>query len=178
MWSGNIVFNARLYWSLCSSSGEQEQATDSLACSLPEGRWTCSPYGVRVGVCSGAGPEGWLKWFAGGGHAQYPAFTPCFCSTLFKRGSWVFLTVSFVHNLPQPCILAVTFSPIVSLHWVALREVCLDISIAALQQKVSGPCLLLSPLRDSTSLLLIGKDLTASSDTSSNWRRATDTSWS
>ena len=47
-----------------------------------EGR-ACSLYGVRVGVCPGAGPEAWLRCFAhpsGGGvcrgHAQFPAFAP------------------------------------------------------------------------------------------------------
>ena len=47
----------------------------------------CPLYGVRVGVCPGVRPEGWLSCFAhplGGvacrGHAQYPAFAP---NTLF-----------------------------------------------------------------------------------------------
>ena len=47
------------------------------------GGQACSLYGVRVGVCPGVRPEGWLRWFAhplGGvlcrGHAQDPAFAP------------------------------------------------------------------------------------------------------
>ena len=74
---------ARLYWGPCCSSGEQEQTTGGLACLLTEGRWACSLHGVRVGVCPGVGPEGWLKCFAHPlgavvcrGHAQYPAFAP------------------------------------------------------------------------------------------------------
>ena len=75
---------ARLYWGpCCCSSGEWEQTTGSLACSLPEPGRAGSFYGVRVGVCPGVGPEGWLRCFAhplGGGvcrgHAQYPAFAP------------------------------------------------------------------------------------------------------
>ena len=56
---------------------------------LPEGGrgGACSVHGMRVGMCPGVGPEGWLRRFAhpsGGvvcrGHAQYPAFVP---NTLF-----------------------------------------------------------------------------------------------
>ena len=65
----------------CYSRGKQEQTTASFACSFPKGMWACYLYGVKVGVCPGVRPEGWLKWFAptsGGvecrGHMQYPAF--------------------------------------------------------------------------------------------------------
>ena len=40
--------------------------------------------------------------------------TPCFCSWLFRSGSWAFsgLFVSFVQNLPQLHMHAVIFSPL------------------------------------------------------------------
>ena len=70
----------RLYWAPCCR-GERAQTTGSLACLLPEPEEACSLHGVRVGVCPGFRPAGWLGWFAhplGGdvcrGHAQYPAF--------------------------------------------------------------------------------------------------------
>ena len=121
---------ARLYWGPCCSRGEQEQTTDSLACLLPDGGKACSLYGVRVGVCPGVGPEGWLRCFAhplGGvvcrGYVQCPVFapdtlflllTPCFCSRLFRNGSWFFLSfcIFWVQNLPQLHMHTVIFSPI------------------------------------------------------------------
>ena len=61
-----------------------------------------SLYGVRVGVCPGVRPEGWVRCFAhplGGvecsGHGQYPVFAP--------GSSEVAVEVSglFVYNLPH-----------------------------------------------------------------------------
>ena len=72
---------ARLYWDPCCSSGEREQTTISLACLLPEGVVSLFLTGLRVWVCSGDWPEGWLKCFVHPlgdavcrGHAQYLAF--------------------------------------------------------------------------------------------------------
>ena len=75
------------------------------------------PYmGVRVGVCPGVGPEGWLRWSAhplGGvvcsGHAQCPAFAPG--SSEVAVGFLVFLYLA-VHYLPQLRMYAVIFSPL------------------------------------------------------------------
>ena len=75
----------------CGSSGEQEQTTGFLACSLgrERGGQACSSFlhGVTVGVCLGVRPERWLRcfvpWLRGvecGGHAPYFVYAP---DTLF-----------------------------------------------------------------------------------------------
>lgn len=53
--------------------------TDSIAGS--QGKMSWFIYGLRVGMCPGVGPEGWLRWFAYpsggvmcGGHTQYYTF--------------------------------------------------------------------------------------------------------
>ena len=97
-------------------------------------------YGATVGVCPGAGLEGWLRSvsptplvvLSAGGQAPYPAFAPC-SSTLIQLGFLWFLYL-FVHFLPQLCMHTVIFSP--------LQFPCVllsDVSIAARQQRVPGP---------------------------------------
>ena len=59
-----------------------------------------SLYGVRVGMCPGVRPEGWLRCFAhplGGAGCRGACTVPCFSSQLFRSGSWGFfgLFVSF-----------------------------------------------------------------------------------
>ena len=63
------------------------KTSNKFPCSLPKVEGAGSLYGVRVGVCPGVGPEGWLRCFAHRfagierwGHVQYPAFAP---DTLF-----------------------------------------------------------------------------------------------
>ena len=95
--------------------------TRSLAHS-PRGGELVPYIGVREGAGPGVGPEAGLRWlahpFGGGvcrGHAQYPAFAPnpCFCSQLFRGGSWFSVFLYLVdHNLPQLCMHAVIFSPL------------------------------------------------------------------
>ena len=59
------------------------RTNNRFSCLPAEGGQSCFLYGVRVGVCPGVGPDGWLRWSAhpfGGvvckGHAQCPAFAP------------------------------------------------------------------------------------------------------
>ena len=101
---------ARFCWGPCYSRGEGGQTIVSLAWSLLKGSGELVPYmRVRVGVCPGVGPEGWLRCFS---HCLAPSAVhrcvqeactvPCFCSRFFKSGSWLFgLLVSFVQNWPQ-----------------------------------------------------------------------------
>ena len=64
---------------------------------------------------------------------------PCFCSWLFRRGSWVlglFLYL-FVHNLPQLSVQIAIFSPVkFSLYFVAQEDICSD---ASTRQRVLVP---------------------------------------
>ena len=86
-------------------SGEQ---WSSLHFAEAAGRPWGSVYGVRVGVCPGLGPEGWLRWSAhpfGGGeyraHAQDPTFAPR--SSEVAVGFWFLDFLYLVHTLPQLC---------------------------------------------------------------------------
>ena len=128
---------ARLYWGLCCSRWEPEQTTVSLACSLLGGRGggdvACSLHGVRVWVCPGVRPEGWLRCFTHPlgsvvcrGHAQYPAFAPG--SSKLAVGFFG-LFVSFVQNLPQLRRNVVIFSPIQFLCILLLEERCVQVQV-------------------------------------------------
>ena len=101
---------------------------------------------------------------------------PCFCSQhpVFV-GLLVFLYL-VVHNLPQLHMHSDTFSPL----WFLCIDILLleemFVHVQALQQRLLGPSLSFSPLRDSTPLFLRGKGLKVSSETSSCWTGATDLS--
>ena len=67
--------------------------------------------GVRVRVCPGVGPEGWLRWFAhpfvmlcaGGMHSTlFLLPTPCFFSWLFRSGIWAFLVFLYFLSIICP----------------------------------------------------------------------------
>ena len=62
---------------------QEQQQTDSVACSLLQGSKLVPYLGARVGVGQRVRSEGWLRWSAcpfGGalcrGQAQHPAFFP------------------------------------------------------------------------------------------------------
>ena len=101
-----LYFQTRLSWGPCCSRGKREQATGSLACSLPEGGPAYSLHGVKVGMCPGVRLKGWPRYFAhplGGvcrGHAQSSAFA---LSSSKVAGGFFDLFVSFVQNLPFNC---------------------------------------------------------------------------
>ena len=68
------------------------KTSDTFPCSFPEEGWAGSSYRVRVGVCPGVGSERCLRWLAhpwGGVELQGSCAVPCFCSWLFRSGSWV-----------------------------------------------------------------------------------------
>ena len=82
---------------------ENKQEVSMLTCSLIGG-WVFFLYGMRVRVCPGVEPEGWLRCFvhsSGGvdcrGHEQYPAFAPntCFLLQVLREWQWVFLVCIF-----------------------------------------------------------------------------------
>ena len=130
---------ARLYWSPCIiCRREREQVTGSLTHSLPGARGAHSIYGVKVGVCPGVGPEGWLRWFAhpfvvlsAGGHAQYPAFATNTQFLLPALQKWQLGFLSFcifwILNLPQLHRHTVIFSPIQFLCILLLEERCVQV---------------------------------------------------
>ena len=94
---------------------EGAKTSNRFPCSLPERGWACFLHGVRVGLCSGVGPEGWLRCFAhplvvlctrGVRSTRLLFLTPCFCSVLFRSGSWVFCILSII----CPNLLCVRYS--------------------------------------------------------------------
>ena len=100
--------------------------------------------------------------------------TPCFCSRLFRSGSWILVSLYLLSSICPNCTCSVIFSLIFSLCILLLEERFVQVQTLQHCPSLSHP-----PLRDSTSLFLICKDLTvSSSDTSSNWMGATDTSLS
>ena len=69
----------------------------------------------------------------------------CFCSRLFKSGSWGFwsLCIFWVQNFPQLSMYAVVFSPIQFLCILLFQERC--VQVQALQQRVPVPAHLNGP---------------------------------
>ena len=63
----------------------------------------------------------------------------CFCSRLFKSGSWGFwsLCIFWVQNLPQLHMHAIMFSPIQFLCILLFKERC--VQVQGLQRRVPGP---------------------------------------
>ena len=80
---------ARLYWRLCCSTGEQEK-NNRFACLLPA-PWVGLAPNIGPVVCAGVRLEAWLA------HAFRWYVVPCFCSWFFRPGSCIF--VSFVQKL-------------------------------------------------------------------------------
>ena len=60
--------------------------------------------GVREGVCLGVSQEGWLRWFAHpSGQVQGTRTVPCFCSWLFRSGSWGFSSFCILFIICPNC---------------------------------------------------------------------------
>ena len=106
---------------------------------------------MKVGVCPGVRPEGWLSGLptplvvlsAGGMRSTLLLLlTPYFCSWLFRSGSWGFFFLVFlclVHNLPHLHMQAIIFSPLQFLCILLLEETFAQVQ--TLQQRVPGPSL-------------------------------------
>ena len=96
-----------------------------------------------------------LRWCCMQGACPVPRF--CFPFSAFVPGSskvsvgFPGLFVSFAQNLLQLCMHRVIFSPMLFLCILLLEERC--VQMQALQQRVPGPSLSQSPLRDSTLIL-------------------------
>ena len=156
----------------CYSRGEWEQTKFPLLAPSPRWEWECP----------GVWPEGWLSCFAYPldsivcrGHAQYPAFAPDPLILLHtpQNVSWVFWSLWVFCPEFAPTAHTQLFLVLYGLSvFCCLR--C--IQVQTLQQNPrSQP--VSSPLRDSKSLLLIGKGVRiSSSETSSCWTGAADPS--
>ena len=88
-WNFCQEIQARLYWRLCCSTGEQEK-NNRFACLLPA-PWGGLAPNIGPVVCAGVRLEAWLA------HAFRWYVVPCFCSWFFRPGSCIF--VSFVQKL-------------------------------------------------------------------------------
>ena len=98
--------------------------------------------------------------------------TPCFCSRLFRSGSWILVSLYLLSRICPNCTCSVIFSLIFSLCILLLEERFVQVQTLQHCPSLSHP-----PLRDSTSLFLRGKGLRdSSSETSSCWARTTDPS--
>ena len=120
------------------------KTSNTLPCSFPAEGWAGSSYGVKVGVCPGVEPGGWLRWLAhpwGGvecrGHSQYPVFAPGSSEVAVAY----LVSLYLVQNLPQLHMRTaqlhmrtVIFSPLKFL-CILLMEV-MFFQVQALQQKV------------------------------------------
>ena len=115
-----------------AAGGARTKQVPLLAGSLRWGR-AGSLDGLRVGADPGVGPEGWPRWSAlpsggvcaGGMRSALLLLpTPCFCSRLFRSGSWAFLVFLylFVHNLSQLSMHPGIFSPISFFVFCCLRR--------------------------------------------------------
>ena len=120
--------------------GEREQTTGSLPCSLPKAGQACSLYEVRVGVCPGIMPEGWLRCFThplGGVVCRRLVQYPVLLQPLQKWQLGFFgLCIFGVQNLPQLCMHTLIFSPIQFLCILLLKERC--VQVQALQHCSKG----------------------------------------
>ena len=88
---------ARLYWGPCCS--RRIENSNWFPRLLPKAEWAGSLCGVRVGVCCGSWPKGWLRWspFLFVVSCPGAGAVPCFCSQLFRSG--LFGLYIFVCNL-------------------------------------------------------------------------------
>lgn len=113
-----FIFRQRLSWGPCCSRG-REQATGSLACSLPEGGTSPihSLWELKVGMCQRSGWRGGLECFTyplGGvcrGHAQSSALL-----SALQSGGWVSQSL---YLLFRDCLLTVHAH---QRDWINLRE--------------------------------------------------------
>ena len=112
-------------------------ASWSLICA--EGRGVSRGSGQRRGL--GGLPNPSVVLCAGGMRSTLLLFlTPCFCSWLFRSGSWVIWSLYLVvHDLPQLRMHTVTFSPLYFLCILLLEETF--VLVQALQRRVPGPSL-------------------------------------
>ena len=117
----------------------------------PEGWWTCSFYSVKVGICPGVGPQGWLRCFAhpfgmlcaGSMHIFFcfriPAFAPCSLEMAVEI-FWSFCV--FCQKFALTAIAhSYFYSLLVFLYFGALGDIWTRASIAASQQRVPVPSL-------------------------------------
>ena len=142
---GQIRNSGRAFWGLVPAAWEVR--TGSLL-SLQGGVSAFLTWG-QGGVLTGAWLEAWARWcahpFGGGvcrGPAQYLAFAPdlCFCSGLFRSGSWVFWSLCIFCPEFAPTVRACSqfWSHIVSLYFVAQERF---VQVQVLQQRVPNPSL-------------------------------------
>ena len=173
----DFFFSGKALLGPCFGSREGGQTKVSLACSLPEVgvslflRWSVSR-GLTRGVTWFAYPLGSIVCRE---HAQYHAFAPdpLLLRHTPQNGSWVFLvSLNLLSRICPNCTAQLFLAP--QFLYILLLEVYPGASTAA-EHPRSQPVSL--PLRDSKSLLFIGKGVRiSSSETSSCWTGAADAS--